>query len=124
MFCPNCGTALPDAAIFCANCGARVAAPSSGAPAARTDPSSSSASVGDGNGVNPSVAGEDSGMTAEQDSAPAAKAGILAAAVPAASAKELSKKKKTAVVLAVISLVFGALAPYIDELGFFVFMSR
>lgn len=124
MFCPNCGTALPDAAIFCANCGARVAAPSSGAPAARTDPSSSSASVGDGNGVNPSVAGEDSGMTAEQDSTPAAKAGILAAAVPAASAKELSKKKKTAVVLAVISLVFGALAPYIDELGFFVFMSR
>ena len=25
MFCPNCGTQLPDDAVFCINCGASVA---------------------------------------------------------------------------------------------------
>lgn len=27
MFCPNCGTQLPDGSVFCSNCGAKLAAP-------------------------------------------------------------------------------------------------
>lgn len=39
MFCPNCGTQLEDGALFCGNCGAKIAAP------AQTAATSSAASA-------------------------------------------------------------------------------
>jgi serine/threonine protein kinase len=38
MFCPNCGTGLPDGAAFCANCGNAIADPQAAVATAISDP--------------------------------------------------------------------------------------
>ena len=112
MFCANCGSPVADGARFCDNCGSPVAAPVSDAQANKPEPSS------------PSPAELAAAPAVGPDASPAFKNNAVAAAAPAAAGNDFPKKKKAAVVMAVISLILGAVGPYLDELGFFVFMSK